>query len=57
MTITTTEKSSQGQSFRYDARYLDVILVPASIGKYEVIAQGRQPVVLHKAFVREDKFE
>lgn len=41
----------------YDARYLDVILVPASIGRYEVIATGKQPVVLHKAFVREDKYE
>jgi mannose-6-phosphate isomerase class I len=41
----------------YDAKYLDVILVPASIRRYEVIAQGRQPLVLHKAFVREDKYE
>lgn len=38
----------------YDAKYLDVILVPASLGHYEVIAQGKQPVVLHKAFVREE---
>jgi mannose-6-phosphate isomerase class I len=41
----------------YDAKYLDVILVPASMPRYEVIAQGKQPVVLHKAFVREDKYE
>ncbi len=41
----------------YDAKYLDVILVPASLGRYEVLAQGKQPVVLHKAFVREDKID
>lgn len=40
----------------YEARYLDVILVPASMPRYEVIALGRQPVVLHKALVREDKY-
>ena len=40
----------------YDTKYLDVILVPASIRRYEVIALGKQPVVLHKAFVREDKY-
>jgi mannose-6-phosphate isomerase len=41
----------------YDARYLDVILVPASMRRYEVIATGKQPVVLHKTFVREDRYE
>lgn len=41
----------------YDARYLDVILLPASMPRYEVIAMGKQPVVLHKAFVREDKLD
>ena len=41
----------------YEARYLDVILVPASLRRYEVLATGKQPVVLHKAFVREDKYE
>ena len=30
MTITTTEKESQGQSFRYDARYLDDAADPAA---------------------------
>lgn len=41
----------------YEAKYLDVILVPASMPRYEVIAKGKQPVVLHKAFVREDKYQ
>jgi hypothetical protein len=41
----------------YEAKYLDVILVPASMPRYEVIAQGKQPVVLHKAYVREDKYQ
>jgi mannose-6-phosphate isomerase class I len=41
----------------YEAKYLDVILIPASMPHYEVIAKGNQPVVLHKAFVREDKYQ
>ncbi|QYK50001.1 MAG: class I mannose-6-phosphate isomerase [Anaerolineales bacterium] len=50
-------QSLEDPSKYYDARYLDVILVPASLGRYEVIAQGKQPVALHKAFVREDKID
>ncbi len=49
-------QSIDDPSCYYDARYLDVILVPASMRRYEVIVTGKQPVVLHKAFVREDKF-
>lgn len=41
----------------YEAKYLDVILVPASMPRYEVIAKGKQPIVLHKAFVREDHYQ
>ncbi len=50
-------QSVEDPGCNYEAGYLDVILVPASIGKYEVIATGNQPVVLHKTFVREDKFQ
>jgi mannose-6-phosphate isomerase len=50
-------QSLDDPSCYYDARYLDVILVPASIRRYEVIATGKQWVVLHKAFVREDRYE
>ncbi|UYN89828.1 MAG: class I mannose-6-phosphate isomerase [Anaerolineales bacterium] len=50
-------QSLEDPSKYYDAKYLDVILVPASLGRYEVLAQGKQPVVLHKAFVREDKID
>lgn len=50
-------QSVDNPSSYYEAKYLDVILVPASMPRYEVIAEGRQPVVLHKAFVREDKYE
>jgi mannose-6-phosphate isomerase class I len=49
-------QSSDHPEFFYDAKYLDVVLLPASIQRYEVIAQGKQPVVLHKAFVREDMY-
>jgi mannose-6-phosphate isomerase len=50
-------QSADDPKIFYEAKYLDVILVPASMPRYEVIAQGKQPVVLHKAFVREDKYD
>jgi len=50
-------QSTDDPNSYYDANYLDVILVPASMPRYEVIAKGKQPVVLHKAFVREDKYQ
>lgn len=50
-------RSTDNPNHYYDARYLDVILVPASMRRYEVVATGKQPVVLHKTFVREDRYE
>ena len=38
---------------KYLAKYLDVVLIPAAIKNYAVVNIGKQPVVLHKAFVRE----
>lgn len=45
-------QSADDPDFFYYAKYLDVILVPACIQNYQVIAKGKQPVILHKAFVR-----
>lgn len=39
---------------KYLAKYLDVVLVPATVQEYEVENRGKQPVVFHKAFVREE---
>lgn len=49
-----TIRSLAASSCSYDAKYLDVVLIPASIQSYEVITNGTQPVVLHKTFVRKD---
>lgn len=48
-------QSAVDSSFYYDANYLDVVVIPASIRNYEVIGTGKQPVMLHKTFVREDR--
>lgn len=50
-------QSVDNPDFHYKANYLDVIMVPASIAEYEVISQGKQPVVLHKAFVRKETYQ
>lgn len=44
--------SEENPDYRYSAKYLDVVVIPASIKNYIVEAKGKQPVVLHKAFVR-----
>lgn len=49
-------QSVDDPSCYFDARYLDVILIPASIRNYEVVSSGKQPLVLHKTFVRKDKY-
>ena len=49
-----TIQSADNPDFSYNAKYLDVILVPACIRNYQVIAKGKQPVILHKAFVRKN---
>lgn len=49
-------QSCDDPSLSYDARYLDVVLIPATITDYEVIATGKQPVVVHKTIIREENF-
>jgi mannose-6-phosphate isomerase class I len=34
-------------------RYMDMVVVPASFGRYELINQGEGPVVVHKTLLRE----
>ena len=45
-------RSKENPEHKYLAKYLDVVLVPAAVKNYVVEAKGKQPVVLHKAFVR-----
>ena len=37
----------------YEQHYLDVVVVPASIGKYVVKNLGNQPVYMHKTMLKE----
>lgn len=41
----------------YTAGFLDVVLVPASMPTFEVVADARHPIVIHKTFIRSDRFE
>ena len=37
----------------YEQHYLDVVVVPANIGKYIIKNLGNQPVYMHKTMLRE----
>lgn len=40
----------------YDASFMDVIVVPASLGQYEIINLGAEPIRIHKTLLK-DGFE
>lgn len=46
-----------GTGRQYRARYLDVVLVPASMPAFEVVADPRHPIVIHKTFIRHDRYQ
>ncbi len=46
-----------GVGRQYAAGYLDVVLVPASMPRFEVVADPRHPVVIHTTYIRQDRFE
>lgn len=45
--------SKSHPEFYYDQRYLDVVVVPASIDDYVIENTGYQPCVVHKTMLRE----
>ncbi|HAF62691.1 MAG TPA: hypothetical protein DCK95_10250 [Anaerolineaceae bacterium] len=45
--------SKENPDYRYTAKYLDVVVIPAGVKEFIVKAKGRQPVVLHKAVMRQ----
>lgn len=45
-------RSTEDKDLSYDANYLDVITIPASINSYEIVNKGNQPVVVHKTRIR-----
>ncbi len=47
-----TVRSKSNPSLCYDMNYLDMVVVPASVGEYEIINHGKQPVVVHKTHLK-----
>lgn len=41
----------------YDAQYLDVVLAPASMPEFEVVAHPRHPIVIHTTVIRADRYQ
>lgn len=54
---TALVQAPAGIGRRYPARFLDVVVVPASMSRYEVVADSRHPVVIHKTVIRSDRYE
>jgi mannose-6-phosphate isomerase class I len=46
-------ESAEDTDRKYDAKYLDVVVLPAQVKDFEIKAKGKQPLVLHKAMVRD----
>lgn len=46
-------RSKANPDLYYDQNYLDVVVVPASIGEYVIENTGYQPCVVHKTMLRE----
>ncbi len=50
-------QSPGGGGRSYLAAFLDVVLIPASMPSFEVVADPRHPIVIHKTFIRHDRFQ
>jgi mannose-6-phosphate isomerase len=48
-----TVRSKADSSLCYHLDYLDIVVVPASVGAYEIVNDCNQPVVVYKVLVRE----
>ncbi len=46
-------RAKDNPEYFYRAKYLDVVIVPSTISEYEIVAEGKQPVVIHKTVIRE----
>lgn len=45
--------SKKNPEYSFDAHYLDIVTIPATIEDYVIEAKGYQPVVIHKTLLRE----
>ncbi len=46
-------RSLQDPSKQFVQRYMDMVVVPASFGKYELVNQGEGIAVVHKTLLRD----
>jgi mannose-6-phosphate isomerase len=49
---TVSVQSAEDPARSYTMNYLDVVVVPASLGRYILINRGNQPVVVHKTLLQ-----
>ncbi len=49
-------ESIDNPDFFYEQSFLDIVLVPASIGRYRIINLGKEPITIHKTCLK-DGFE
>lgn len=58
LTVTNGEKvrisSKNNPEYNFVANYLDIVVVPQTVGEYVVENLGNQPVTIHKTLLRED---
>lgn len=56
LTLVDGEKASiyskENPDFKYNQKYLDIIIVPASIHEYVIENKGYQPIVVHKVMLK-----
>jgi len=46
-------QSIENPELCYYQNYLDIVLVPASVGKYRIVNLGKEPVIVHKTCLKE----
>jgi hypothetical protein len=45
-------RSAENPELFYEQYFLDVVIVPANMGRYIVKNEGNQPVCIHKAMLK-----
>lgn len=46
-------RSKSDPKLCYHMDFLDMVVVPASVGEYEIVNEGDQPVVVHKTYLKD----
>ncbi|NMC39496.1 MAG: phosphoheptose isomerase [Bacteroidales bacterium] len=47
-------QSAENPEYSYEQNFLDIVIVPANMGRYIVKNAGDQPVCIHKAMIKQD---